>query len=103
MSNQPQDAVTIDHEEAGSKGRYVARVAGMDAEAELTYSRMSSQLIIVDHTVVPDDLRGKGLGAALAAQVVADARAQGFRIIPLCPFFKAQAGRHPEWADVLQG
>ena len=39
---------------------------------------------------------------ALAERVVADARAEGFRIVPLCPFFKAQAMRHPDWADVVQ-
>ena len=103
MSDQPEADIHITHHESGSKGRYVAKIPGVADEAELTYSRMSSQLIIVDHTGVPDALRGKGLGAALAARVVADTRAQGFRIIPLCPFVKAQAGRHLEWADVLQG
>jgi len=33
--------------------------------------------------------------------VVGDARAKGFRIVPLCPFFKAQAQRPPDWADVV--
>ena len=103
MSAQTETGVDISQSETGSKGRYVAKTLNVAGEADLTYSRMSSQLIIVDHTGVPDALRGKGLGAALAARVVADARAQGFRIIPLCPFFKAQARRHPEWADVLQG
>ena len=31
----------------------------------------------------------------------AQARADGVRIIPLCPFFKAQAQRHPEWTHGL--
>jgi predicted GNAT family acetyltransferase len=25
----------------------------------------------------------------------------GVKIIPLCPFAKAQIGKHPEWQDVL--
>jgi predicted GNAT family acetyltransferase len=29
------------------------------------------------------------------------ARTGGWKIIPLCPFFKAQAQRHPEWKDVV--
>ena len=34
---------------------------------------------------------------------VAEARAQGFRIVPLCPFLRAQFERHhPEWADVMR-
>lgn len=95
--------ITISHEPSESKGRYIARVADHDESAELTYSRASSALIIIDHTGVPDSLRGKGVGAALAAHVVAEARAGGFKIIPLCPFFKAQAARHNDWSDVVQG
>lgn len=94
--------ITITLEDkGGSKGRYVASVEGYAEPAELTYSRANATLIIVDHTGVPDSLRGLGVGAALAARVVADARAGGFRIVPLCPFFKAQVARHADWADVV--
>ena len=27
----------------------------------------------------------------------------GWKIIPLCPFMKAQMDRHPDWNDVRQG
>lgn len=94
---------TIILEDNGSKGRYVLRPEGASEEAELTYSRASDTLIIVDHTGVPDVFRGKGYGQLLAERVVADARKQGFKIVPLCPFFKAQADRHPDWADVISG
>lgn len=90
----------IREEKSGSGGRYVATLEGH--EAEMTYSRASPQLIIIDHTGVPDALRGKGAGQALAAHAVEEARAGGWKIIPLCPFFKAQVGRHPEWADVIK-
>ena len=91
----------IEREVTGSKGRYVWRADG--AEAELTYSIASPQLIIADHTGVPDAFRGQGIGLKLAERLVADARAEGVKIIALCPFVKAQARRHPEWADVIQG
>lgn len=88
-------------EEMGpSGGRYVAVVEGH--EAEMTYSRASAHLIIIDHTAVPDALRGKGVGQALALHAVEEARAGGWKIIPLCPFFKAQLARHPEWRDIIQ-
>lgn len=90
----------IREEKSGSGGRYVATLEGH--EAEMTYSRASPQLIIIDHTGVPHALRGKGAGQALAAHAVEEARAGGWKIIPLCPFFKAQVGRHPEWADVIK-
>ncbi len=94
------DDIEISHEETGSKGRYVARLAGLP-EAELTYSRVNPTYIIIDHTGVPDALRGKGVGEALVRHAVERARESGTRILPLCPFAKAQIARHPEWQDVL--
>ncbi|MBP2444388.1 GNAT family N-acetyltransferase [Rhizobium leguminosarum] len=89
----------IRNEEGASGGRYAAEVEGH--AAEMTYSRASPKLIIIDHTAVPDALRGKGVGQALALHAVEAARTGGWKIIPLCPFFKAQAQRHPEWQDVV--
>lgn len=89
----------IEREERGSKGRYVIRQNG--EEAELTYSITSPVLRIADHTGVPDSFRGTGAGLALVTRLVADARAEGFKIMPLCPFVNAQRKRHPEWADAF--
>lgn len=97
------DAPPITLEDNGSKARYVLRPEGESEEAELTFSRASDTLVIVDHTGVPDSFRGRGYGKLLAERVVADAREKGFRIVPLCPFFKAQAARNPDWADVIAG
>ena len=89
--------ITRDH--GDTKGRYVLTQDG--AEADLTYSILSPTKIIADHTGVPDTLRGSGAGRALVERLVADARAEGVKIIALCPFVKAQAARHPEWQDVF--
>ena len=89
----------ISDENGPTGGRYLARLEGV--EAEMTFSRASPQLVIIDHTGVPDSLRGKGVGQALALHAVEAARAGGWKIITLCPFFKAQAQRHPEWRDVV--
>lgn len=95
--------ITIRYEEISpSKGRYIAHVEGFEAEGEITFSRAGSTRIIVDHTGVPDVLGGKGVGKALAAHIVAEAREQGLTIVPLCPFVKAQAQKHPEWQDVVE-
>lgn len=95
MADEPE----IHREEGETKGRYVARVDGH--EAEMTYSKAGRSTIIIDHTGVPDALRGRGVGQALGRRGVEDARAEGRTIIPLCPFAKAQIARHPEWQDVL--
>ena len=91
----------IDLEEGGSKGRYVYRWSG--TEAEMTFSKAGEHLLIIDHTDVPDAFRGQGIGLALVQRAVEDARGAGKKIIPLCPFANAQFRRHAEWADVLKG
>jgi predicted GNAT family acetyltransferase len=91
----------ITRKETESKGRYATVVDGH--EAEMTYSRAGTSTIIIDHTGVPDALRGRGVGQALVLRGVEDARAEGRKIVPLCPFARAQIARHPEWQDVLQG
>lgn len=92
--------VTITRELAASKGRYVGRVAGVEGEAELTFSRANPQLVIADHTGAPDSMRGMGVAKALVERLIADARAEGFKIVPLCPFVKAQFERNPDWSDL---
>ena len=89
----------IIREQGPTKGRYLIRRNG--EEAELTYSVTSPTLIIADHTGMPDSFRGIGAGLALVTRMVADARAEGFRIMPLCPFVNAQRKKHPEWADAF--
>ena len=93
------DSEVIELDEGPSKGRYVLRADG--AEAEMTFSKAGEHLVIIDHTEVPDAFRGQGVGLRLVMRAVEDARAAGKKIIPLCPFANAQFRRHPEWADVL--
>ena len=92
--------LTVIREDSPTGGRYVIKADG--AEAEMTYSRAGTTRIIIDHTGVPDAMRGTGAGKAMVAQAVADARDEGFKIIPLCPFAKATLDKHPEWQDVVQ-
>lgn len=94
--------IQITKEETGlRKGRYVARIDGIDAEAELTFTERGADKISADHTGAPDALRGTGAAAALVAYMVDDARANGFTIIPLCPYVAVQSDKHPEWSDVF--
>jgi predicted GNAT family acetyltransferase len=92
--------IEITREDGETGGRYVARLDGH--EAEMTYSRAGPKRIIIDHTGVPDALRGKHVGNALVERAVMDARKEGFKIIPLCPFARATLKKHTEWQDVVQ-
>ena len=89
----------VEREDHGSKRRYVIRRP--EGEAELTLSVLSPARVIADHTYVPDALRGQGLAEELLDALLADARAKGFTIVPLCPFVASQARRHPESAELF--
>ena len=85
---------------SGSKASY--RITHEDGGvSELTYSRLSPQTVIADHTEVADGHEGEGIGLRLLEALLEDARAEGFRIVPLCPFVNAQRRKHPEWAELF--
>lgn len=86
--------IIITKEEIDARhGRYVARVDGLEGEGELTFTRRSDTVISADHTGVPETLSGRGVAKALYDFMLDDARTNGFRIIPICPFVKKQFER----------
>lgn len=89
----------IELEDRETGGRYFIRTD--DGEAEMTFSKTGDRIIIIDHTEMPKAMRHRGFGEALIVRVIADMRAQGKKIVPLCPFAASQFRRHPEWADML--
>ncbi|CTQ52549.1 hypothetical protein LP7551_01068 [Roseibium album] len=101
MTEISKPAITLEME--ATKGRYIAKVNGIQVAAELTFSVVNDQLIIADHTGVPDAMRGLGVGKALVERLVSDARKKQIKIVPLCPYVNALRKKHAEWADVFQG
>jgi predicted GNAT family acetyltransferase len=97
----PKVKVTITREDKPTGGRYVARVAGKP-DAEMTFSKAGEKILIIDHTGVPDELGGMGVGKALVEHMVMDVRERGLKVVPLCPFTKAMLQRHKEWQDILK-
>lgn len=93
--------IQIERQDGLRHGRYVARIAGIEAEAELTFTHRGRDLISADHTEAPNALKGTGVAAALVDRLISDARSEGFRIVPLCPYVRARYQKHPEWRDVM--
>ena len=91
----------ITKEDGGRHGRYVARIEGIDAEGEITFTHRGPSVISADHTGVPEAMAGKGVARALLDFMLDDARANNFKIIPICPYVRGQYARHPEWADLF--
>lgn len=90
----------VRREENDGRGRYVIDL-GSGAEAEMTFGKAGNGPMVIDHTGVPPAFEGRGIAARLVNAAIADARAQGFKIRPVCSYVVAQFRRHPDWADLL--
>jgi predicted GNAT family acetyltransferase len=94
------EKVSITREMDARRGRYVARIEGSSAEAELTFIRAEPGILVADHTLTPVPLRGRGIATQLVERLVSDARREGFRIRPTCPFVAGLFDQHSDWADL---
>ena len=94
------DAIEITRSDETTHGAYRAELSGTDRAAELTW-RARGEARIANHTFVPPELRGRGIAQQLVETLVADAREQGFTIVPQCSYVEALFRRRPEWNDLL--
>jgi len=63
--------------------------------AVLTYERSPDAVKLI-HTEVPEPYRGRGYGEMLVKAALAHARAEGLRVVAVCPFVRAYLRKHPE-------
>ena len=64
------------------------------------YSRRNGALVI-PHVESPVALRGHGTAGRLMEGIVAHARAEGLKIVPICSYAAAWLQRRPEHKDLL--
>jgi len=69
--------------------------------AEMTYTMPSENKMIIEHTEVSDELRGKNVGYQLVKTAVDYARKQNLKIVPLCPFARSIFDKKEDLRDVL--
>ena len=87
---------TVTHNAAA--GQFESRAA--HGLALLKYIRRGDALDLM-HTTVPKEDEGEGIGTALARAALEQARRDGVRVIPSCPFVAAYVKQHPEFADLV--
>jgi predicted GNAT family acetyltransferase len=91
-------AVSIEKRATGTSGRHVARIAGVEGEAELRFTVRGRSLIIADRTEAPASMRGTGTALALVEHMIGEARANDFEMVPVSPYVLARYRKHPSGA-----
>lgn len=69
--------------------------------AVLEYRQYPGKLML-DHTEVPSEYSGQGIGSALAKTALEYARTEGLVVAPLCSFVANYITEHPEYQDLVQ-
>lgn len=92
--------MNIQHTHTGTKGMFYIEADG-EVLAAITYTMPAVDKMIVEHTEVSEELRGKNVGYRLVQAVVEYARQNNIKIIPLCPFAGSVFKKKPEFSDVL--
>jgi hypothetical protein len=82
-----------------AKHRFELEVEGHLAAA---YYERSGNVITFEHTEVPVELGGKGVGSRLVRGALDQVRAEGLQVVAQCPFVKAWIGKNPAYADLLK-
>ncbi|HVZ63048.1 MAG TPA: GNAT family N-acetyltransferase [Lacunisphaera sp.] len=59
--------------------------------------------MVFTHTLVPPELRGRGVAETLVRAGLAEARAHGWRVVPQCSYVARFIERHAEFQDLLAG
>ena len=72
--------------------------AGLAAYADRTDDHGVAQRVFY-HTEIDDAFGGRGLATILVKEALDDARAQGKKIVGVCPLVAAFLKKHPEYAD----
>ena len=89
-----EQELAIDVVENAAANRFEATVNGELAVAE--YVR-TGNTVTFTHTLVPEALRNRGIGSALARAALERATERGWRVVPRCPFIAAYIAQHPEY------
>jgi predicted GNAT family acetyltransferase len=74
---------------------------GDDTVAFLSYTCDGDQ-IILEHTHVPNELRGKGIAANLARAALEEAGQRRWSVIPRCSYVAGFIKRNPQFGDLVE-
>lgn len=82
-----------------SESKFVADLE--HGQAYVAYNELDGSRLDFRSTWVPPQDREQGIGERLVLHALDDARREGYRVVPTCPFVTWVVERHPEYEDLL--
>ncbi|MBF0598156.1 GNAT family N-acetyltransferase [Faecalibacter rhinopitheci] len=71
------------------------------AVGELTFVIKDNSQMIINHTGVNPDLRGRGYAEKLVLKAIEFARLNHLKILPYCSYVSVYISKHPEVQDIV--
>lgn len=96
MDQNQAGAPGVRHDEAG--GRFEIRVGAHVAHLDYEWQ---GEKVVITHTFVPIELRGRGLAGQLARAALDWTRLRGARVVPACSYVARFIERHEEYRVLL--
>ena len=69
-------------------------------QAKVSYQQ-SGNVLTIDHSSVPSELRGQGYAGIMMEAVLGKIEQEGFKVIPQCSYVVHYMGKHDEWHHLL--
>lgn len=93
---------SITHHVVGQGGKYVAHVEGADAQGTLEWEpggkSDGKEVRVATHTIVPEQIGGRGVAGELVERFVSDARKEDFLIRPDCSYVEKKFDENDAWS-----
>lgn len=96
MTSPGGGEIAVRHNEA--ERRFEALVDGHLSVADY---ELTDGALVLTHTFVPPELRGRGVAEQLVRAALAHAGREGLRVVPACSYVAAFIRRNPEFQSLV--
>jgi predicted GNAT family acetyltransferase len=97
MSNQASKPnLDIVHNQAAKRFE-----TSIDGQTGYISYQESADKLVYDHTIVPQQLGGQGVGSVLVKHALNYAREQNKKVVPQCSFVASYISKNPEYQDLI--
>lgn len=73
----------------------------MDGQTGYISYQQRGVSLVYDHTIVPQELGGRGVGSALVKHALNYAREHDKKVVPQCSFVASYIDKHPDYQDLI--